>query len=140
MGGAGLVYTIQFCPFGFRPKSNRTSQQHKISGYENFGNLKCTDTFDPEIDYSSVGSPLRPDGIVTIFTGRTELGQGFKDRSHRSRQPRGWKFLWTESRSSWVISNLCPDDGPTVGEAACFGLSVEGFWLAYPKDPRGPII
>ena len=135
MGGTGLLYTIRFAPSSqTRPKQTR--QQQKMSLHEHLGTLECA-AADPEIDYSD-WIVLRPDGIVTIFTGRTELGQGLQTVL-TALVSQGLELPLDRIEVIMGDTDICPDDGPTVGSSATWFVGW-GFWLACEKIREDLII
>ncbi len=119
VGGAGLVFAFRFrAGAGTRPVIGEPVVEDLVPG--------CT-AFDKETDYSEwiyVGL----DGVVTAFTGRTELGQGLRTVIY-SVLMQGLDL--PEHRINVVMGDTdsCPDDGPTTGSSATRYVGW-GMWLA----------
>ncbi len=70
-------------------------------------------------------------GNVTIFTGRTELGQGLKTVLV-ALVTQGLEIPGNKLKVVMGNTDLCPDDGPTTGSCATPQVGW-GFWLACEK-------
>ncbi len=122
MGGAGLLYA-----FRFPTKTGaQTGPFDPIPGDEP---VTCK-PLSADIDYTN-WIAFGPDNKVTVFTGRTELGQGLKTVITAFVT----QALEIPQDHLTVIqgdTDLCPDDGPTVGSAATRYVGLE-FWWACEK-------
>lgn len=129
LGGAGLFYAFRLSP-GAAPQTG------------NFGTLwidpenpDCVATV-PDIDYRD-WIAFGPDGKVSVFTGRTELGQGLKTVI-TAVVTQGLEITQEKLTVIQGDTDLCPDDGPTVGSCAA-KIVGWGFWLACQKI-RGNLV
>ncbi len=125
MGGAGILYTVRFTPSA-QIRSNQPRSQSSMSLHEHLGSIGCEAT-DPKIDYTD-WIALRPDRFVSIFTGRTELGQGLKTVL-TAIVSQGLEIPPGRIEVIMGDTDFCPDDGPTVGSSATWFVGW-GFWLA----------
>ncbi len=120
MGGAGLVYAFRFAPAASSQEKNYDTLPLDI------GDVECVETI-LDLDYTE-WIAFGPDGKVTVFTGRTELGQGLKTVI-TAVVTQGLDILQGKLTVVQGDTELCPDDGPTTGSSAtkyvCWG-----FWLA----------
>jgi nicotinate dehydrogenase subunit B len=123
IGGAGLLYAFRFAP--------ATSSQ--IKDYDTLP----LDTEDErciaailDIDYRD-WIAFGPDGQVSIFTCRTELGQGLKT-ALTAVVTQGIDIPPEKLTIILGDTELCPDDGPTVGSSSTKYV-VWGFWIACEK-------
>lgn len=85
---------------------------------------------NPEINYMD-WILFHPDGTVAIFTGRSELGQGLKTVL-AAIVSQGLEIPVDRLEIVMGDTDLCPDDGPTVGSDATWFVGW-GFWLACEK-------
>jgi len=123
MGGVGLLYAIKFAP-GSEPQ-----EKYYDAFPLDVGDDECVAKI-LDLDYTE-WIAFGPDGEVTVFTGRTELGQGLKTVitavvTQSLEIPQG-KLTIVQGDTE-----LCPDDGPTTGSSAT-RLVGWGFWLACAK-------
>ena len=123
MGNVGLLYA-----FRFGPTVEAQEEHYRVLPLD-IGDDGCIATI-PDVDYRDWIS-FRPNGKVSIFTGRTELGQGLKTVLTAVVT----QGLEIPQRNLTVIqgdTELCPDDGPTTGSCATKYVGW-GFWLACEK-------
>jgi len=120
LGGGGLVYAFRLAP-GAEARS--AARQAQVMDLEEFDCVAVA----RDVDYTE-WIAFSPDGEVTVFTGRTELGQGLKTVI-TALVCQGLDI--PRSRLTLVMgdTDLCPDDGPTTGSAATKMVGW-GFWLA----------
>jgi isoquinoline 1-oxidoreductase len=128
MGGSGLLYAVRFTPSA-QTGHSRQGIQDTMALHEHEGIFGC-EADDPMVDYSD-WIVLRPDGTVTIFTGRVELGQGLKTVL-TAIVSQGLEIPPDRVEVILGDTDLCPDDGPTVGSGATWQVGW-GFWLACEK-------
>jgi len=129
LGGTGLVYALRFVPeasaktvsYGAIPVENDTPG--------------CTAEYIP-VDYSE-WIVFGPDNQVSVFTGRTELGQGLKTVI-TAIVTQGLDITQDQLTVVQGDTDLCPDDGPTSGSAATRHVGM-GFWDACQKI-RGDVV
>jgi isoquinoline 1-oxidoreductase len=120
MGGAGLLYAFRWVP------SAHAQSELPDDRILELEDVECA-VMDMGIDYGD-WIAFTPDGKVSVFTGRTELGQGLKTVI---------TALVTQAleipknRLTVVMgdTDLCPDDGSTTGSSAT-KLVGWGFWQA----------
>jgi isoquinoline 1-oxidoreductase len=120
LGGAGLFFAIRF-----------TSRADTNDNDQVVSHIKTTD-----IDYTE-WIVFGPDDSVSVFTGRTELGQGLKTVI-TALVTQGLDISQEKLTVVQGDTDCCPDDGPTVGSAAT-KLVGWGFWLACEKI-RGNLV
>lgn len=122
VGGAGLIFAIDISVEG-KPYP------------DSFGSVQ--DEVEPECiaDYTDTDYTnwivFEPGGRVSVFTGRTELGQGLKTVITATVT----QGLDIEPENLTIVqgdTDQCPNDGPTNGSAACHVVGW-GFWLACLK-------
>jgi nicotinate dehydrogenase subunit B len=123
IGSTGLLYAFRFGP--------ATSSQ--IKDYDTLpldvADERCVATI-LDIDYRD-WIAFGPDGQVSIFTGRTELGQGLTTVL-TAVMTQGLDIPQEKLTVILGDTELCPDDGPTVGSSTTKNV-VWGFWLACEK-------
>lgn len=120
MGGTGLVYAFRFVPGAGKHLTQYESLPIDLDD-EN-----CLAIIS-DIDYED-WIVFDQEGKVTIFTGRTELGQGLKTVLTAIVT----QGLDISSSKLTVIQGdtvRCPDDGPTTGSCSTRQVGW-GFWLA----------
>ncbi len=120
MGGAGLLYAFRFAP------SARAQGLDHEAIILDLQEEECVATI-LDIDYSK-WVVFSPDGYATVFTGRTELGQGLKTVITAVVS----QALEIPDKQLTVVmgdTDLCPDDGPTTGSSATRTVGW-GFWVA----------
>lgn len=123
LGGTGLVYALRFVP-GARAQTvsyGAIPVEDDVHG--------CTAEYIP-IDYTE-WIVFGPDNQVSVFTGRTELGQGLKTVI-TAIVTQGLDITQEQLTVVQGDTDLCPDDGPTVGSAATRQVGM-GFWDACQK-------
>ncbi len=109
MGGVGLLYAVRFAP-------GSESQENPQDVFPfDVGIDECVAVI-LELDYTEWFA-FSPDGKVSIFTGRTELGQGLKTvlTAYVTQGLEIPQNLLTVVQGD---TELCPDDGPTTGSSA----------------------
>jgi nicotinate dehydrogenase subunit B len=123
IGGAGLLYAFRFTP--------SISSQTNIDDTLPFdiADERCIDVF-LDIDYSE-WIVFGPDDEVSIFTCRSELGQGLKT-ALTAVVTQGLDIPQTKLTIFLGDTELCPDDGPTIGSSSTKNV-VWGFWIACEK-------
>jgi nicotinate dehydrogenase subunit B len=123
MGGAGLLYAFRFTP--------AASSQEILSDYLplDIGDVECVATI-LNLDYRE-WIVFGPDGKVSVYTGRTELGQGLKTVI-TAVVTQGLDILQGKLTIVQGDTELSPDDGPTTGSSATKYVGW-GFWLACEK-------
>ena len=114
LGGAGLFFAIRFTS-----KADTEDNVHIVS------NVNPLD-----IDYSE-WIVFSADGSVSVFTGRTELGQGLKTVI-TALVTQGLDLSQDKLNVVQGDTDCCPDDGPTNGSSATRTVGW-GFWLACEK-------
>jgi len=123
MGGAGLLYTFKFVP------SVHGRQAGCDTRILDVGDDECVATI-LDLDYRE-WIAFGQDEMVTVFTGRTELGQGLKTVL-TAIVTQGLEILQGQLTVIQGDTELCPDDGPTTGSSATQYVGW-GFWLACEK-------
>ncbi len=120
MGGSGLLYAFRFAPGA----GKRMIQYNSLP----------IDLDDPnclavmvDINYED-WIVFDQEGNVTIFTGRTELGQGLKTVL-TAIVTQGLDIPSSKLTVIQGDTECCPDDGPTTGSCATKEVGW-GFWLA----------
>lgn len=109
MGGMGLLYAVRFAP-------GRESQHNPYDVFPfDVGIDECVAVI-LDLDYTE-WIAFGPDGKVTIFTGRTELGQGLKTVL-TAFVTQGLEIPPNQLTVVQGDTELCPDDGPTTGSSA----------------------
>jgi isoquinoline 1-oxidoreductase len=123
MGGAGLLYAFRFAP--------AASPQDKYSGNMplDIGDVECVATI-LNLDYTE-WIAFGPGDRVTVYTGRTELGQGLKTVI-TAVVTQGLDIPQGKLTIVQGDTELSPDDGPTTGSSATKYVGW-GFWLACAK-------
>jgi isoquinoline 1-oxidoreductase len=129
LGGTGLVYALRFVPGA----GAQTVSYGAIPVDDDVHG--CTAEYIP-IDYAE-WIVFGPDNQVSVFTGRTELGQGLKTVI-TAIVTQGLDITQEQLTVVQGDTDLCPDDGPTVGSAATRQVGM-GFWDACQKI-RGDVI
>ncbi len=123
LGGAGLFYAVRFSP----GVSAQTGPYERIP--MDLGDAVCkavlTDT-----DYTE-WIVFGPDDSVSVFTNRTELGQGLKTVI-TAVVTQGLDISLEKLTVVQGDTDCCPDDGPTYGSAATQVVGW-GFWQACLK-------
>lgn len=120
LGGTGLIYAFRFAPeasaetrpLGTIPVEDELP--HCAAGY-------------PGIDYRD-WIVFSPGGKVSVFTNRTELGQGLKTVI-TAFVTQGLDIPQEDLTVVQGDTDRCPDDGPTYGSAATRQVGW-GFWMA----------
>jgi len=123
MGGTGLLYAIRFVP----EASAQTGSFEPILADDEVP-ICIAEYID--IDYRD-WIAFGPDGKISVFTGRTELGQGLKTVI-TAFVTQGLEISQEDLTVVQGDTDLCPDDGPTYGSAATRQVGW-GFWLACQK-------
>lgn len=123
MGGMGLLYAVRFVP-------GSVPQQIEYDVFPvDVGDDECVATIS-NIDYAE-WIAFGTDGKVSIFTGRTELGQGLKT-ALKAVVTQGLEIPRGKLTIVQGDTELCPDDGPTTGSSATKYV-VWGYWIACEK-------
>lgn len=120
VGGAGLLYAFRIAP-GASPQE----QTYDTLSLD-MGDVECVETI-LDLDYTE-WIAFGPDGKVSVFTGRTELGQGLKTVI-AAVVTQGLDILPGKLTIVQGDTELCPDDGPTTGSSATKYVGW-GFWIA----------
>ncbi len=123
LGGTGLFYAFRFTaaadvqtgPIEPIPMNDITAE--------------CKAEF-PDIDYRD-WIAFGPDGNISVFTGRTELGQGLKTVI-TAIVTQGLEISQEKLTVVQGDTDLCPDDGITSGSSSTRVVGW-GFWLACEK-------
>lgn len=117
LGGAGIAYALQIGCAG-EPEIRRRKKRPPVWSAD-----------APGIDYRH-WLKVEPDGSVTAYTCRVEIGQGFKTALYDV-LCQGMEL--PRERVNVVLgdTDLCPEDGPTTGSAATQYV-VWSFWKACP--------
>jgi isoquinoline 1-oxidoreductase len=123
LGGTGLLYAFRFVP----EASAQSGTFEPIPSEDEVP--VCTAEYI-DIDYRD-WIAFGPDGNVTVFTGRTELGQGLKTVIVAI-VTQGLEIAQEKLTVIQGDTDRCPDDGPTYGSAATRQVGW-GFWLACQK-------
>ncbi len=118
LGGTGLLYVFRFTP----EASAQTVSFEPIPKDDEVP--VCAAEF-PDIDYRN-WIAFGPDSKVTVFTGRTELGQGLKTVI-TAVVTQGLEITQEDLTVIQGDTDLCPEDGPTYGSAATRQVGW-GFW------------
>ncbi|MCK4765765.1 MAG: xanthine dehydrogenase family protein molybdopterin-binding subunit [Candidatus Aminicenantes bacterium] len=123
LGGTGLFYTFRF--------SHGAAAQTKCSEPLPLdpGSPDCP-AVEPVTDYTE-WIAFGADGKVTVFTGRTELGQGLKTVI-TAIVTQGLEIEQADLTVIQGDTDCCPDDGVTSGSSAT-RIVGWGFWLACEK-------
>lgn len=128
MGSAGIVYAFRFVPKA-NAQTDNFQAVHPLQQLENMEIQDCL-AVKPDIDYRdwiAFGS----DGKVTVYTCRTELGQGLRTII-TAILTQGLEIPQKQLRIIQGDTSLCPDDGPTTGSGATRFVGW-GFWIACNK-------
>lgn len=123
LGGTGLVYALRFVPGAMAQTVSYGAIPVDDDAHD------CT-AEDIPIDYTE-WIVFGPDNQVSVFTGRTELGQGLKTVI-TAIVTQGLDITQEQLTVVQGDTDLCPDDGPTVGSAATRQVGM-GFWDACQK-------
>jgi len=123
LGGAGLFYAVRFSG----GVSAQTVPYESIS--LDLEEAVCKAVL-PDIDYVR-WIVFGPDGSVSVFTNRTELGQGLKTVI-TAIVTQGLDISMEKLTVVQGDTDCCPDDGPTYGSAATQVVGW-GFWQACLK-------
>lgn len=123
MGGAGLLYAFRFAPAA--SPQEQTSDMLALD----IADMDCVAVLI-DIDYTE-WIAFGPDGKVSVYTGRTELGQGLKTVV-TAIVTQGLDILPKKLTVVLGDTELCPDDGPTTGSVGTRQVGW-GFWLACEK-------
>ncbi len=120
MGGMGLLYAVRFAP--------RLDAQDSVDEVFplDLDADECV-AIILDVDYTEWFA-FGPDGEVSIFTGRTELGQGLKTVL-TALVSQGLEITQEKLAVIQGDTELCPDDGPTTGSSAT-RLVGWNYWLA----------
>ncbi len=129
LGSAGLFYAFRLTP-GTDTQTG-PFESPPIPPDESL----CLDT-PSDIDYTD-WIAFGPGDKVTVFAGRTEIGQGLKTVV-TAIVTQGLEISQENLTVVLGDTDLCPDDGPTSGSAATKTVGW-GFWLACLKI-RGDVI
>jgi nicotinate dehydrogenase subunit B len=120
MGGMGILYAVRFAP-------GIESQEDPFDVFPfDVGDDECVAVL-LELDYTE-WIAFNPDGRVSIFTGRTELGQGLKTVL-AALVSQGLEIPLAKLTVVQGDTELCPDDGPTTGSSATRHVGWK-YWLA----------
>jgi isoquinoline 1-oxidoreductase len=123
LGGTGLVYALRFVP---ETHAQTTSFGGIPADDDDYG---CRAEYI-DIDYTE-WIVFGPDDRVSVFTGRTELGQGLKTVI-TAIVTQGLEISQEQLTVVQGDTERCPDDGPTNGSAATRQVGM-GFWTACQK-------
>lgn len=109
MGGMGILYAVRF--------TAGVEAQDTIDEIFplDLGIDECLAVI-PDVDYTEWFA-FGPDGNVSIFTGRTELGQGLKTVL-TALVSQGLEIPQKKLTVVQGDTELCPEDGPTTGSSA----------------------
>lgn len=129
LGGAGLFYGFRFVPGA----DAQTGAFESIPVNSDPAVCKPLDFF---LDYTQ-WIVFGPDNKVSIFTNRTELGQGLKTVL-TAIVTQGLDISQEDLTVVQGDTDLCPDDGPTYGSAATRYVGW-AYWLACEKI-RGNLV
>lgn len=120
MGSAGIVYAFRFAP------QVSAQTENPLQFLEHMEIQDCL-AEKPVIDYQD-WIAFGPDSEVTIFTCRTELGQGLRTVL-TAILTQGLDIPKKRLTIVQGDTSLCPDDGPTTGSASTRFVGW-GFWIA----------
>ena len=123
LGSSCLVYAFRFSP------GSGTQSIYREPLPAAPEDAEC-EAVVPDIDYRD-WIIFDEKGNVTIFTGRTELGQGLKTVLV-ALVTQGLDIPGNKLRVVIGNTDLCPDDGPTTGSCATTHVGW-AFWLACEK-------
>jgi nicotinate dehydrogenase subunit B len=123
MGGAGLLYAVRFAP------AASLQQQNPDIFVLDVDDVACVATM-LDLDYTE-WIAFGAGGKVSVYTGRTELGQGLKTVI-TAVVTQGLEIPQGKLTIVQGDTELCPDDGPTTGSSATRQVGW-GFWLACEK-------
>ncbi len=129
LGHSYLLYAFRFAPGA----GVLTEQQKYLR--DDTEDFECM-SISPDINFRD-WIVFDGSGNVTIFTGRTELGQGLKTVL-TAIVTQGLEIPIEKLTVIMGDTDLCPDDGPTTGSCATREVGW-GFWLAC-KDIRNDMI
>jgi isoquinoline 1-oxidoreductase len=123
MGSIGLLYAVRFAP-------GIASQDETYDVFPlDVGDDECVATI-LDLDYSE-WIVFGADDSVSIFTGRTELGQGLKTVL-TAVVTQGLEIPQGKLTVVQGDTETCPDDGPTTGSSATKYVGW-GYWIACEK-------
>jgi len=120
MGNAGLVYAFRLSPLS--------------AGQVTSGEIATLDFADEDCVANFINMDYRDwiafslGGAVSVFSGRTELGQGLKTVV-TAIVTQGLDISQEKLTVVLGDTDLCPDDGPTTGSSSTTQVGW-GFWLA----------
>jgi nicotinate dehydrogenase subunit B len=120
MGSAGLVYAFRLSPIAAGQQT-----PWEITTLD-FADEECVANFI-NLDYRD-WIAFSPGGSVSVFSGRTELGQGLKTVV-TAIVIQGLDISQEQLTVVLGDTELCPDDGPTTGSSSTTQVGW-GFWLA----------
>ncbi|MGB3862845.1 MAG: molybdopterin cofactor-binding domain-containing protein, partial [Candidatus Aminicenantaceae bacterium] len=123
IGSTSLLYAFRFAPAASPQEKNYDILPLDI------GDVECVATI-LDLDYTE-WIVFGPDGKVSVYTGRIELGQGLKTVI-TAVVTQGLDILQGKLTVVQGDTELCPDDGPTTGSSATKYVGW-GFWLACAK-------
>jgi len=120
LGGTGLVYAFRIKPLSGAPVTKPQLESYTLEEYD------CV-AVDPEIDYRD-WIVFDGTGKVTVFSGRTELGQGITTVI-AAIVSQGLDIPIENLTVVLGDTDSCPDDGPTTGSSSTWFVGW-GFWIA----------
>jgi len=120
LGHSYLLYAFRFTPGAGTPTIHQDPSRDDTQDFE------CM-SISPDIDFRD-WIVFDENNNVTIFTGRTELGQGLKTVL-TAIVTQGLEIPMERLTVMMGDTDLCPDDGPTTGSCATREVGW-GFWLA----------
>lgn len=120
LGGTGLFFAFRFVP----GTSTQTGSFESIPVDSDTAVCKPQDLFFNYRQWIVFGRENK----VSVFTGRTELGQGLKTVI-TAVVTQGLDISQEDLTVVQGDTDLCPDDGPTYGSAATRNVGW-GYWLA----------
>lgn len=120
LGSTGLVYAFHIKPLSGTPASLPQQEPYTLEEYE------CL-AVNPNIDYRD-WIVFDASGKVTVFSGRTELGQGVTTVI-TAVVTQGLDIPLADLTIILGDTDSCPDDGPTTGSSSTWFVGW-GFWIA----------
>ncbi len=129
LGHSYLLYAFRFTPVAGIQAERQNSLRDDTEDFE------CM-SISPDIDFID-WIVFDENDNVTIFTGRTELGQGLKTVL-TALVTQGLEIPNEKLTIIMGDTDLCPDDGPTTGSCATREVGW-GFWLAC-KEIRNDLV